>query len=74
MRRLERLVLAFFARCERPVGWVLCVGAVVTFGGVLTGLIATGELRLVTLLVAAGLALDGYSALRDAYDDAEETG
>jgi hypothetical protein len=74
IRKAERATLRAFGKAERTVAWVLCIGAIVTFVSVFTGLIAAGELRLVTLLVAAGLAFDGYSALRDAYDSEEETG
>lgn len=74
MTRPERWVLAMFGRFERPTAWVLCLGAVTTFVGVATGLIVTGELRLLTLVASAGLAFDGYSALRDAYDQETETG
>jgi hypothetical protein len=50
------------------------VGAMATFVGVLTGLIATGEFRLLTMVAAADLAYTGYSALREAYDSEPETG
>jgi hypothetical protein len=40
----------------------------VTFVGVLVGLIAVGEFRLMTLLLAADLAISGYSQLRDEQD------
>jgi hypothetical protein len=73
-RRAERWLLALFGRAERHVAWVLCLGAVGTFAAVLAGLLVEGQLRVVTLLAAASLAFDGYSALRDAYDDEPETG
>jgi hypothetical protein len=70
----ERALLRAFGRLERPVAWTLFGGAVATFIGVLTGLIATGEFRLLTLVASADLGYAGYSALRDAYDSEEETG
>lgn len=74
IRKVERALLTAFGKAERAVAWTLCLGAIVTFVTVFIGLVSVGELRLVTLLVAAGLAFDGYSALRDAYDSEEETG
>lgn len=49
-------------------------GSLAAFAGVVTGLIYQGELKLVALLASADLALGGYQALREAYDDEEETG
>lgn len=74
MRRVERTVLKLFGRFERPMAWILCIGAVATFTGVATGLIVTGELRLLTLVGSADLAFAGYGALRAAYDQEDETG
>ena len=74
LRRIELAALRGFARFERPVAWVMFAGAVVTFIGVFTGLIATGQFRLLTMVAAADLGYTGYSALRDAYDSEEETG
>lgn len=72
--RIERFTLRVFRRLERPIAWTMFVGAVVTFFGVITGLIYTGEFRLLTLVASASLAYDGYNALREAYDSEPETG
>lgn len=74
LRRAERWLLVGFGRFERPAAWILCGGAVVTFVSVGVGLIVVGEAKLATLLVSADLAVSGLSALRDAYDDENETG
>lgn len=74
MRNLERRTLRFFARYERQVAWIMFAGAVATFIGVLTGLVAAGEFRLLTLVAAADLGYTGYGALREAYDSEPETG
>lgn len=74
LRKIEQSALRGFARFERPVAWLLFAGAIVTFVGVLSGLIAVGEFRLLTMVAAADLGFTGYSALRDAYDSEEETG
>lgn len=65
MTALRRRVLAMLDRVAGPAAWCLVIGALVTFLGVLTGLIATGEFRLGYLLISAGLVIDGYSTLRD---------
>lgn len=51
--------------------WGLVVGAAVTFLGVLTGIIATGEWRLGYLLISADMMIGGYSQLRDEQREGE---
>lgn len=65
MTKLRRRVLAALDRVAGPAAWALVIGAVVTFLGVLTGIIATGEFKLGTLLISASLAIEGYGQLRD---------
>jgi hypothetical protein len=74
LRKIELAALHWFERFERPVAWVMFAGALVTFVGVFTGLIATGQFRLLTMVAAADLGYTGYSALREAYDSESETG
>lgn len=74
LRKVERVTLRLFGRFERAAAWTLCIGALATFIGVISGLIVVGEARWATLLVAADLAISGFSALRDAYDEEPETG
>lgn len=74
IRTVERTTLRWFAKFERPAAWTLCVGAVITFVGVIVGIIVVGDAKWATLLVSADLAISGFSALRDAYDEEPETG
>lgn len=74
MTALRRRVLRWMARAEKPAAWVLLVGGVVTFVGVLSGLIVTGEARWATLLVAAGLIVDGFAAVQEAEPDLGSSG
>jgi hypothetical protein len=66
-----RQIIRAFAIIERPCAWILLVGGVITFISVLFNLIATGDVKTVTLLVAAGLIVDGFSAVQEAEDDEE---
>lgn len=71
LRRLRRWVLRGFAVAERPAAWGLLVGAAVTFVGVLVGWITVGEFRWPTLLIAAGLVVDGFTAVQETEGDEE---
>lgn len=62
-------ILRAFAIIERPCAWILLIGGVITFFGVLFNLITTGNVKTVTLLVAAGLIVDGFNAVQEAEDD-----
>lgn len=62
---MKRRILALLDRVAPVAAWCLVVGALVTFLGVLVGLIAVGEFRLMTLLLSADLVIGGYSQLRD---------
>lgn len=62
-------MLRAFARAQRPAAWILLLGGAATFVAVLVGLIVVGEARLATLLVAAGLVVDGFSAVQQAEED-----
>lgn len=53
-------------RIERPAAWCLLAGAGVTFVGVLADLIAVGNAKWATLLIAADLLVSGASAVQDA--------
>jgi hypothetical protein len=68
-RRVLRKVLRAFEIAERPAAWVLLVGGVVTFVGVLTGFIFAGDAKWATLLVSADLIVSGFSAVQEAEDD-----
>lgn len=70
-RRLRRRILRLLDRVAPAAAWGLVIGAAVTFLGVLTGIIATGEFRLGTLLISADLAVSGYGQLRDEQRDGE---
>lgn len=61
-------MLRAFAAAERPCAWALMLGGAVTFVGVLVGLIAVGEFKWATLLVAADLVVGGFSAVQEAED------
>jgi hypothetical protein len=69
IRRLRRRVLRAFAVAEKPAAWVLLIGGVVTFVSVVTGLILVGDAKLATILVAAGLIVDGFQAVQESEDD-----
>jgi hypothetical protein len=69
LRRLRRKVLRVFAVVERPAAWGLLIGGVITFAGVITGLIVVGEARPATLLIAADLIVSGFSAVQETESD-----
>lgn len=69
MKAARRRLLRAMARAEKPAAWVLLIGGIVTFLGVLSGLIVTGEARWATLLVAAGLIVDGFAAVQEAEEE-----
>lgn len=69
-RRIRRSVLRWFAIAERPAAWGLLAGGIVTFIGVITDLIATGNAKWATLLIAADLVVSGFGAVQ-ASDDEE---
>lgn len=62
-------MLRVFAIIERPAAWVLLIGAAITLVGVLVGIIVVGDFRWPTVLIAAGLVVDGFNAVQDAEDD-----
>lgn len=64
---MKRRLLRWAARAEGPAAWVLLIGAAVTFVAVLVNLIATGNAKWATLLVAADLVVSSASALQEAY-------
>lgn len=66
---VKRRVLAAFGAFERPAAWVLLVGGFVVFVGVLFDLIATGNAKWATLLIAADLVVSGFGAVQEAHDD-----
>jgi hypothetical protein len=68
-RRLRRRILRIFAIIERPAAWGLLAGGIITFGGVITGLIVVGEARPATLLIAADLIVAGFSAVQETESD-----
>ncbi len=68
-RRMTRRILRLFAIIERPAAWTLLCGGVLTFGGVLVGLIAVGEARWATLLISADLIVGGFSAVQETEGD-----
>lgn len=74
LRRLQARLLPLFGRLQRPAAWVLLVGAVVTLAVVVLDLIALGNARLGTLLVAAGLVVDGFQAVQEAENEADDGG
>jgi hypothetical protein len=71
-RRLRRSILALFARIEKPAAWALLIGGVVTFFGVIFGLIVVGDAKPATLLIAADLIVSGFSAVQESEDGDED--
>ena len=71
-RRLKRSILRGFARAQRPAAWVLLVGGVVVLVGVVLDLIALGNAKLGTVLIAADLVVSGFAAVQEAEDDEAE--
>lgn len=67
--KVRRRVLAVFAAIERPAAWGLMVAGAVTFVGVLVGLIAAGDFKWATLLIAADLTVSGFSAVQESESD-----
>lgn len=69
MKRARRAVLRAFAVAERPAAWGLLVGATVTLAVVGLDLVRLGQARWGTLLIAAGLLVDGFGAVQQAEQD-----
>lgn len=74
MKRLQRKVLALFARVERAAAWSLMMAGAATFVSVLVGLVVVGDAKWATLLVAADLVVTGFSAVQEAESDDGESG
>lgn len=74
LEAIQAKLLPVFGRLQRPAAWVLLVGAAATLVAVLFDLIALGNARLGTLLVAAGLVVDGFQAVQEAENEADEGG
>ena len=68
-KRLRERILAIFKVLERPAAWGLLIGGVITFLGVLFGLIVVGDAKPATLLIAADLIVSGFSAVQESEDD-----
>lgn len=66
IRRARLAALAPLIRFELPIAWAMLVGYAAAFVAVALNLVATGQFRLVTLLVALGLVHDGLDAVRSA--------
>lgn len=68
---IRRRVLGALDRVAPAAAWCLVAGGAATFVAVLVGIIATGDAKWATLLVAADLTVGGYSQLRDEQRDDE---
>lgn len=66
---MRRRLVRWAARNEGRAAWVMLAGSFVIFVGVVTNLIATGNAKWATLLVAADLFVSSASALQEAYSD-----
>lgn len=66
---MTRRILKLFAIIERPAAWILLIGGVITFLGVIIGLITVGDAKWATLLIAADLIVGGFSAVQEAEDE-----
>lgn len=64
-------ILRYFEVIERPCAWMLLIGGLITFIVVIFEIVATGDAKWVTLLVAADLIVSGFSAVQEAEDDEE---
>lgn len=66
---MRRRIIRWAARHEGHMAWVLLAASFMTFLGVLTNLIATGNAKWATLIVAADLFVTSASALQEAYGE-----
>lgn len=66
---MRRRVLRLLDRIEPWAAWGLLAGAAVVFVGVAVDLIATGDARWATLLIAADLLVSGYSEVQDSAEE-----
>lgn len=69
MKQFRLWVLRMFEVIERPAAWLLLIGAIITFAGVLIGWITVGDFKWPTLLIAADLMVSGFSAVQEANED-----
>ncbi len=67
IRRLEGVLLKGFGRIQAPAAWTLLFGGIITFLGVVFGLIATGDAHWATLLISADLIVGGFAATQELY-------
>ncbi len=74
LHRLATRLLPVFGRLQRPAAWVLMLGGVVSVVVVVFDLVALGNARLGTLLVAADLMVSGFSSVQVAENEADDGG
>lgn len=72
IHRLAERLLPVFGAAQRPAAWVLMVAGAVAFVAVLFNLIATGQAKVGTLLVAADCTISGFAAVQTAELDADD--
>lgn len=66
---VTRRLLRWFGAAQRPAAWLLMAGGAVTFVAVALDLIATGEAKWATLLIAADLTVSGFSAVQESENE-----
>lgn len=69
LRSLRRRILRIFAVLERPAAWGMMFAGVGVLGAVLFGVLATGDFKAATLLIAADLVVSGFSAVQTTEED-----
>lgn len=69
LRTAKLFILNVFGVIERQVAWGMLFAGVVVFFSVLFNLIATGNAKWATLLIAADLIVSGFSSVQEAHED-----
>lgn len=67
-------ILNVFAKIQRPLAWIMLVGGIITFVGIITNVIATGDTKPAALLAATILMYDGISAAAEVENELDSAG
>ena len=71
--RFQRGAIWVFGKVQRPIAWGEAVAGFVIFWLVLF-IIATGQIKTATLMIALGLFMEGFGAVQEAEGQAQEGG
>lgn len=67
--RIEKVVVGWFKRFERPIAWMVFVTGIFGFIGTMMEWWVTGDAQLVTMVGFGLMALDGFGVVQEVEPD-----